>query len=536
MKQLLFVLCISCSYALQAQQLPTVHIDMHSHSALKPFYARNGQKNYSIWERVEHDCRQEILNLTEPFKNRRLYHSQANLKSAIKGNNRLSCQVLYPIERNYFRSTFYTTENILPFITCLWGWDMNARIIMDLEHDYFRELVYQIRYLFKEQEHTESIGGRLYSFKLLQSGEEVDAVLRLPNIVGGVLAVEGGHSLSSARYLDSIEVDPEGFEREVMANVDRLKGLRSLVDGVDYQLDVPVFYIRLANVFPNGLVGQALQIESEFAAAYGTPQRLNEGFSSLGQKVVTQLLNKQQGYRILVDVGGMSVESRKWYYQKVHNYHYNQDTVPIIATHVGISGESWEDKPYRLEDKPSKNNDSWLNHYQRNLARQDIKAIVASKGLIALSTDINVLAGTLFKEKLESLVPNSATTKKLMVEILVANMCKIIHSAQRKEAWDVICIGSNFDGLNQVLDHYNKAADFNDLAADLEAFFENPQAIEGLYTAEEIKEFMYGYSAEKLVQKIMRENALRVLRKHLGVGFLGGVSNSNTEGVQIKSN
>lgn len=525
-----------CCASVEGQSASTLNVDMHSHSALKPFYARNGQKNYSLWERVEHDCRQDILSLTEPFKERRLYYSQANLKNAIKGNNRLSCQVLYPIERNFFRSSFYTTDNIVPFITCLWGWDMNARMIMDLEHDYFRELIYQIRYLMKQQEHTENIAGRPYSFKLLKSGKEVPAVQRLPNIVGGVLAIEGGHSLSSARYLDSIKVDAEGFEREVMGNVDRLKGLRSLVDGIDYQLDIPVFYIRLANVFPNGLVGQALQVGPEFTTTYGIPTRLDEGFTPLGQRVVDRLLNKQEGYRILVDVGGMSVESRKWYYQKVHNYHYHKDTVPIIATHVGISGESWKDKPYRLEDTPTKNNKSWLNHYQRNLAKEDIKAIVTSQGLIALSTDINVLAGPLFKEQLASLLPQSATTKDLMLKILVANICKIIYSAQRQEAWDVISIGSNFDGLNQVLDHYDEASDFDDLAADLKGFFNNPKDIEGLYTAEQIHNFMYGYTAEELVDKIMRKNAIRVLKKHLGVGFEEADSESARGGIEMKSN
>lgn len=520
-----------------AQQLDaTLYVDFHSHSVLKPFYARNAQKKYSIWERVEHDCDPSVLELTKPLGERRLYRSQSNLSNALKGNNRLSCQVLYPLERNFFRSSFYTTENIVPFITCLWGFEMNARLIMDTEHDYFRELIYQMRFLINQQELTETIAGRPYSFKLLKSGKEVDAVLRLPNIMGGILAVEGGHSLSAARYLDSLVVDPEGFEREVMANVNRLKGLRSLVDGVDYQLDVPVFYIRLANAFANGLVGQSLQLLPEFTASYGMPQQLNTGFTPLGQKVVHRLLDKTAGYRILVDVGGMSVASRKWYYQKVHNYHYHGDTIPIIATNVGISGLSWKEKPFRLEDEASKNKDQWLNHYQRNLGKEDIKAIVNSKGLIGLSSDLNILAGPRFTEQLSTMIPRSATTRELMIKVLVANMCEVIYTAQRREAWDVIAIGSNFDGFSQVMDYYDESEDFSDLAKDLEAFFANPKDIGDLFTAHQIQQFMYDYTAEELVRKIMSENALRVLRENLGVGFEEPEAGAAKGGVKIKSN
>ena len=48
-----------------------------------------------------------------------------------------------------------------------------------------------------------------------------------------------------------------------------------------------------------------------------TESSTGTSFSALGQAVINELLNKENGRRILIDIGGMSLKSREWYYKQI---------------------------------------------------------------------------------------------------------------------------------------------------------------------------------------------------------------------------
>ena len=53
------------------------------------------------------------------------------------------------------------------------------------------------------------------------------------------------------------------------------------------------------------------------------------------------------------------------------------------------------------------------------------------------------------------------------------------------------------------------------LYRDLLDYFKNPRDLDGLYTAKEVKKFMYDLEPEEIVNKIMYTNAFNFIQKHL---------------------
>jgi microsomal dipeptidase-like Zn-dependent dipeptidase len=113
------------------------------------------------------------------------------------------------------------------------------------------------------------------------------------------------------------------------------------------------------------------------------------------------------------------------------------------------------------------------------------------------------------------MLPGSANRRRVVVDAIVGNLCKVIHSCQNIKAWDMITITSHFDTHARHFEEFSSSSDMVVLHRALVDFFENPRDIEGLYTAKEIKKFMYNYSAKEIVDKVMFKNALRFLKKHL---------------------
>ena len=123
---------------------------------------------------------------------------------------------------------------------------------------------------------------------------------------------------------------------------------------------------------------------------------------------------------------------------------------------------------------------------------------------------------------------------ELTNKLVVANLLRFVEMAGRKEAWDNLCIGSSFDGMLNPSDVYASSEQIPDLLRDLQAFFEKPTDVFDLYSAQQVKTLMYGYSAQVLVNKIAAFNPQRFLYATFGKGYNDKLVNTKTGNVEFR--
>jgi len=204
----------------------------------------------------------------------------------------------------------------------------------------------------------------------------------------------------------------------------------------------------------------------------------------------------------------MSVTSRKWYYNYLQELREKGDTVGIISSHSNIAGIPMDSKQYSSKDKKGKNKNAYLNLWTIGLSDDDIREIHLSKGIIGIMMDKYRLMGEKAKKAVDKTIPGSAQRRKLYAKIIWANIFECIEAVDKKSAWDIVAIGSDFDGMVTPFEIYPRANEFPDMTVDLLAFLKAPEAIFDLFSKEEIERLMFGYSPEEIIRKVMSENGL----------------------------
>lgn len=491
---------------------PIMVFDMGVYSTQKAFKSRK-VKRHSMWERIEHDCGLDLeevpIELTTAFQGI-TRNNQSSIYDLVRGNVKISNQIISPTERQFMHSPFLTPGSSSKIFGCLSGMSYREENFILNSVDYFDIVLANLDYLQEELQYSYHKNGRTYDGILIRNQDNLRTVLNDPTKVGFVVSIGGGHSLGNYLYIDQNQMDTDEYQNIVLKNVNRLKGSTPLQDDGDNYLDIPIFSINFGNYFEDGISGKTNRFSSSEEEAFKRPTTIDDDITALGQKVVLAMLNKKKGRRILLDVGGMSFRGRQWYYKHVKSQRYRKDSIPIIATGVGISGLSNRDNAYGRADKKEV-----LNHETTNLSRQDLVAIVQSRGLIGLSLERNRLMGKEFQRRYDESIPNSADRRRIAIEALVGNICKAIHMSNNIDTWNMLCLSSNFDTHARHIDVFNSSDDMVILYRDLLAFFENPRDIKGLYSVKEIKNFMYNYSAKEIVDKIMYQNASQFITKHL---------------------
>lgn len=504
-------------------------IDMGTASSSKPYalYSSKSRGSAStssaIWLRMEGDCRQSAVTI--PLEAQAAFegiprHSQSNLQDLIDGNVRISNQMIYPLETQFLKSPFYDNTGISreELFECLTGLRINKNAFAQSNVDYFKQLTDHIKYLEDELAYPYHVNGRKYQCNIIKSADDIDPILKSNDQMGWVLSVRGGHTLAPALYVVQDQQETKEFQQVVLDNIDRLKGIKPLTSGTSVYLTTPIFSMSFDGYFKDGLTGKVAKFLPPEQEAF-EEQDLRTEITQTGQLALQRLVSKEEGRRILIDVAGMNLKSRMWYYGWVKERRYMKDSIPVLALGVGISGLKNTEGEYSASDEVIKNaQNTHLNNRQANLCRQDILEIIQSQGLVGISLERDKLMGKIFQTRYNAAVPGSAERRAIAVEAIIANICKFIQIAQTPEAWDMICISSNYDMFGRYLEMYDSSDDMSQLARDLYYFFSSPYEIRDMFTAKEIKSFMYKLSAEEIVQRLMYKNALRFMKKHLPKG------------------
>ena len=216
------------------------------------------------------------------------------------------------------------------------------------------------------------------------------------------------------------------------------------------------------------------------------------------------------------------------------------DSIPIIASHAAVNGHETNDINRKDTYRSDKN--TYLSRWSINLSNEDIKAIHASDGIIGLVVHEGRTPGGKTKKKLKKLKKCIAKGGKrafhaqedlaaLYCQLILSNIFQIVLAVGNKTAWNIIALGSDYDGIMDPFNCYPKVGDFHKLITDIGCFLEDPKPLK-LYQKDKLttvepstlKDMMYSLSPTDIMQKIAHGNAEIFLSKYFTEEYLGDSS------------
>ncbi len=513
--KLALAVALSCLFILTEITGQNTYADIHAHICLKPFHSRFVHQ-YDLWEKIEHECPEKtsakwMVNRSDGVPK----YSQINLEAAAKGNVKVLGLSLVPVEAPMFKLRLLNEQKRGEgTISCISGVSVTSLDFLN-KHDiyYFPLLQRNIEFVEYGQGRPQMIDGKTYSYELVRSREHFQELLKDDSKLALVMNIEGGHVLG--RSLSKKDISKrKDYQEIVIKNVLRLKGALPLYNWKDEYLPYPIFSLTLNHFYYNGLGGHANPFSPSQRWVFNAGKGVDEPISELGKDVVRTMVDKERGRRIIPDVKHMSWKSRNWYYDYLEMLREQKDTVPVIFSHAAVAGMSETHPKYLKKDMPDKYKQSLFNNWTINLSDEDIMEVHKSNGMIGVMLDRYRLCGGIPAKDFEQYESYSLDRKKVYIKIVAMNMLYIVKTIGDKSAWERMCIGSDFDGMINAFEHYDTAEKFPDLARDLESFFDNPDDIYNLFTKEDIKALMFGYSAKEITNKMMSSNAIEFYIRH----------------------
>jgi microsomal dipeptidase-like Zn-dependent dipeptidase len=471
-------------------------VDIHAHPTLRAYNTTVSQGQRNIWEKTHNPTFDTPLSRWARMKSREIAKSsQANLYNYAEGNVRIVFDSLYPFEKGFLSmrklpNAMLGRQNTDQLLQTITGFDPHQMASLRKNRNYFQELLGQYAFLAKGQ--GQSPDGR-YSYQLAGNWAEAKAITDSdPDKIAVVVTIEGAHSLNCG--LPALKGKPGAVERELMQNIGTIKSWKAAP-----------FFINLAHHFYNELCGHPRSFKPGLYQAVNQKAGIGLGITDLGWKVLHELLAMDNGRRILIDTKHMSLKARKEYYTMLesHNRLTRSDRVPIVCSHTGFSAFKTMRASARKRDKPRKMRKSTFHNWSINISDEEVQIIAASGGLIGVMVDKGILGSQ--QRILAIKEMDEAQRKDALLELVAQNIFRAVNAVGTKAGWDLLALGSDYDGLITHIDMYPEASKLPDLRTDLVDYLKRTQYGKDLW---------YGYEPEEMVQKVMQTNALNFLEKH----------------------
>jgi microsomal dipeptidase-like Zn-dependent dipeptidase len=473
--------------------------DFHCHPSFKTFLGHRLQE-------FRKDC-WATLNFDLDFK---ILDSQSSLSQIKKGRGSLIVCALYGLESGFAGSGLiklaaglspHAEKRFLQEIE-RGEWGYNQLMMGDWKH------LMLSRNLSSEK-----------SFRHLSSMVDYDPDSKQIQVI---LAAEGGHN-----FYDS----------------DQLPGLHS---GVIENL---LFHKKPENPRLLYVTLTHLQQSVFCTHAYGmkliknpTFYPVGSGLNSLGKAFIRAALSQQNGKPIWIDVKHMSLRSRLEFY-KLRAVEFPD--APIVATHMGITGVSYLKKPVKKVQTNLQTHgvevfyyrsvgamDTYFNPWSINLYDEDIQEIMRSGGLIGLSLDQRILGGgnvskeifsmeefdpvefqPIKKPNYHRLAVDHHNTAQKFRDWQIRYFCnnwlhavKIGLEVIGDDAWNHLCIGSDFDGLIDPIDDFKSAAAYKLIFGRLVQWMPVVAQATGIPMAPD--------EVQQKVKGLVHDNAIQFLQQH----------------------
>lgn len=472
-------------------------VDIHCHPTLRAFNAPIQSGNRNIWEPTSNPHIETPLGRWTRMKTREIAKtSQANFYSYAKGQVRVIFDSLYPIEKGFLNFRKAATammgkskaDEVLQTAT-----GINRHQLRQLrnQNDYFHELQSQYAFLHQGQGASPDEQRR---YQLVSNYDELLALkAKDPDCLAVVVTIEGAHAFNCG--LPKEKGGPKANKAELTRNI-----------GIAKSWEYPPFFVNLAHHFYNELCGHTRSFKGVVSAAFNQKRGINKGMTNLGWHVVHELLARDNGERVLIDIKHMSVKARMEYYQFLESYNRlnPSDPIPVICSHTGINDFSTMKASRSKPDKTKKMKHSDFSNWGINLSDEEIRIIHRSGGLIGIILDKTVLASQLLLERIRKIEDPNAV-RKAFIEMVARNIFHVVGAVNEKSAWDILALGSDYDGCITYIDIYPDGTRLPDLKDDLIEFIK----------AENYKrELWFGLEPEEMIHKMMCNNSMDFMKNH----------------------
>jgi microsomal dipeptidase-like Zn-dependent dipeptidase len=471
------------------------YFDLHIHPIIKSFYSDHPKPTKTIWENIDHHkASKPIAKIAEKNAMHVASHSQCNFKRLLEGKTRAVSVSLTPIEKGFLKhrnlpKVISSTKARREIFSLVSGMSYNSVVNADTTDNYFKELNDEYKYLVNGQGKTKD--GEYY---IGNNYTELTDIVKNKDSIGVVMSIEGGHSLYDEKMLGG-ELTNSELRKQLLKNIQEVKNWEH-----------PPLFMTMAHHFWNGMVGHSKSIMGATSNFVNQNRGLDLGINGTGAVAMRELLSSDNGKRVIIDTKHMSVKARKEYYKFIKSFNRiaRKDDIPVIQSHASPNGFKTIGGSLRRKDSKKKLKDGYLHNLSINISDEEFKIIHKSGGLVGLILNKERLYGGKFSASVEKL-SNQQEIKDAHTKIIWDNFMQPVKALNTKTAWDVFCIGSDWDGAITHLDEYDTAAKMPNLYNDLVEYLDK-------YKYE--KKYWFGYKPEELVEKIMKTNGMDFLQKH----------------------
>ena len=357
--------------------------DFHIHPVLKSQFSENGvgTEQFSPWEKLRKEDIPFLLKWCTEFSY--ILESQANLAQLVVNDCNLICAVLYIAEGGMINNSLVKAAAK----TKLKRYLQEERIRKILEGNPYRILVEEdLPNLLNPLQ----FGVADRHVKMITNETSYDPADS--NTIHVVFSLEGCHSLCNRLYNYDTAT--------ILANLDDLRSRVKLLSLNPTHMECsPVCNQAFAMPYLQGKDGEIFK-------------PVGDGISTDGLTIIQHCYD----HEVLVDVKHMSLGSRLQLYRLRTQGQFGATTPPLICTHAGFTGISYTAIPAYVQvvdtvpgkgyfelvyGKPVLYGDSArpsFNPSSINLYDEDIRAILASGGMIGLSLDKRILGYSNFEE------------------------------------------------------------------------------------------------------------------------------------------
>lgn len=558
----------SSIFLIQNQTTMSFNIDIHCHSSSKPFMSGIDHQGRTPYESYDFAIEHPIYNLLKKplaqFSKVRLA-TQSNFDRMYEGGLRVAFISITPIEKAFtvlnpiantfkgqlmqaflkeksnYREGFLSSKAI----NALTGYKVSdLDDVKGKYYDVYNDLfIKELAYVYSFDGVKSTTGN--YTIKFPKNYEELSLNLEDDAILNILITVEGAHSFGR---FDTLQTIQDGINHSHNADSNNFAIANTMCTNLMHlrtQFPVPIFSISLCHHFWNGLGGHARSLNNLISEVVNQEEGLNSGLQQNGKIVLNELGKTQYENKsvpqILMDIKHMSPACRKDFY----NYRKTNPLLnkrPIICTHTGINMsfetlQKWIDyvkvNTLEKEGKAYQDGTYYLHEKSINLCREDLLEIYHSNGIIGIQLDEKRIMGPLAFAELDKKNEegDQDQIKYVYAKVLWANIfcaideLKLAKVADIKKAWDMICIGSDFDGLINHLRCFETASKMDSLKYTMGYFLEEPQSIplfrqdtnHYTMTIDQLQELKCGYSNKQLIDKIFCDNALNFLKNNFKI-------------------
>jgi microsomal dipeptidase-like Zn-dependent dipeptidase len=462
------------------------YADLHCHPNLKTyghsFDKGSVSQKVNVWYQEKPSFFSKLVNILLGISR----FSQSDFTSVRKGGGKLLFVSLYPFEKGFFINAAGKGPLSAYLSDLITG--IGYQRVRNLQNhlDYYKDLKAEYTFFCSSQKEM-TMNNVVHSWRLVSNLEELKQSLGKEHETAVVLSIEGAHVFNSGlSHFGRTTVD-----EEILGNISKIK-----------KWNHPPIFITFGHNFYNELCGHANSLEpiKHFVdQSYG----LNTGFTTLGKKVLTELLSSENGKPIYIDIKHMSLAARKEYYE-ILNEKYKENHPPTIVSHGAVNGRSY------IEDLNYDNKSSIFYPSDINFYDEEIIEIGRYNGLFAIQFDTRRISKKKYVRKsLRNLVIEEGP--KRSAYLLWQQIRHIAEVLDRNNiySWGTACIGSDYDGTIDPLPGIWTAQYFHLLHNSLLTI-----ANEYLSNNSLIQKRNQNISSEEIVERFFHLNAVNFLKEY----------------------